>query len=217
MGQGGMASVNDWLEKHRGYIVIVLACLILVGGAFILARRPVPQPLAITPAVTPTPTPPPTPTLTPTPAPLRVYVSGAVRTPDVYLLSPGSIVKDALQAAGGPAGDADLDRINLALAVCDQQQVYVPHVGEATPAAPLPGDAPPPAAGEAARTGGKVNLNTATVEQLDTLPGIGPAIAQRIIDYRQANGPFAAPEEIMNVKGIGQATYDKLQDLITAP
>jgi len=118
------------------------------------------------------------------------------------------------------ADDADLDRINLALALYDQQQVYVPHTGEATPAAPLPSGAQPPTSAgseDATATGGKVNLNTATVQQLDTLPGIGPAIAQRIIDYRKAHGPFTAPEDITNVKGIGQATYEKLQDLITAP
>jgi competence protein ComEA len=202
--------VNDWLEKYRGYIVIVLACLILMGGAFILVRRPPPEPILIATAVIPSPTP--LPTLTPTLAQLRVYVSGAVRTPDVYLLPPSSIVKDAIQAAGGPAEDADLDRINLALAVCDQQQVYVPYAGEAMPAAPLTGNPSPPPAG-----GGKVNLNTATIKQLDTLPGIGPVIARRILDYREANGSFSAPEEVMNVKGIGQATYDKLKGLITAP
>lgn len=212
--------MNDWLEHYRGYILIALVCLILIGGAFILVRRPTPEPIAIATAVVPTPTPMPTPTLTPTPAPMRIYVSGAVRTPDVYLLPPNSIVKDAVQAAGGPAHNADLDRINLALALHDQQQVYVPHIGETTPAAPLPRDTAPltPAASDdATRNGGQVNLNTATVEQLCALPGIGPAIAQRIVDYRQTQGPFTAPEDIMNVKGIGQATYDKLKDLITVP
>lgn len=220
MGQGGTANVNDWLKKYRGYIFTVLVCFILMGGIFILARRPTPEPLVIATAIIPTSTLLPTPTLTPTPAPLRVYVNGAVRTPDVYLLPAGSIVKDAIQVAGGPADDADLDRINLALALYDQQQVYVPHTGEATPAAPPPSGAQPPTSAgseDATATGGKVNLNTATVQQLDTLPGIGPAIAQRIIDYRKAHGPFTAPEDIMNVKGIGQVTYEKLQDLITAP
>jgi competence protein ComEA len=208
--------MNDWLEQHRGYILMMLACLILIGGVFILVRRPAPEPIVISTATVPTVTPLPTLTLTPTPAPLRVYISGAVRTPDVYLLPPGSIVKDAVQAAGGPADDADLERINLALALYDQQQVYVPHAGESTPAAPLPGSVPPPA-GDVPASPGQVNLNTATVEQLDTLPGIGPVIAQRIVDHRTANGPFAAPQDIVNVKGIGQATYEKLQDLITAP
>ena len=212
--------MNDWLEQRRGYILIVLVCLILGGGAFIVARRPAPGPITIVTPTVPTFTPLPTLTPTPTPAPLRVYVSGAVRVPDVYLLPPGSIVRDAIQAAGGPADDADLDRINLALALYDQQQVYVPCVGETTPAAPLPGDAPPPtpaASRDATSPDGKVNLNTATLEQLDALPGVGPVIAQRILDYRDANGPFTAPEEIMEVKGIGPATYEKLQDLIAAP
>jgi competence protein ComEA len=214
------ASVNDWLEQYRGYILIFLVCSILIGGALILVYRPTPEPIVIATAVIPTPTRPATPTLTPTPAPIRVYVSGAVRSPDVYILPPHSIVKDAVQAAGGPADDADLERINLALALYDQQQVYVPHIGETTPAVPPPDSAPPPAptaSGETIGSGDKVNLNTATVEQLDALPGIGPAIAQRIVDYRQTDGPFATPEDIMNVKGIGQATFEKLQDLITAP
>lgn len=210
----------NWLEKHRGYVLVVLVSFILLGGAIILARRPAPEPIIIATAVVPTSTPSPAPTLTPTPAPLRVYVSGAVRAPDVYLLPPGSIVKDALQAAGGSTDDADLVRINLALALYDQQQIYVPRVGEATPAAQPPGSAPPlaPVASDGATdVGGKVNLNTATIEQLDTLPGIGPTLAQRIVDYREANGPFAAPEDITNVKGIGPVTYEKLKDLIVAP
>jgi len=210
--------VNDWLERYRGYILIVLVCLILIGGAFILVQRPTPEPIAIATVSILEPTSTPSPTLVPTPAPLRVYVSGAVRQPDVYVLPPGSIVKDALQAAGGPAAAADLNRVNLALALYDQQQIYIPRQDEATPAAPLPGSAPPPVTvsdNETANLSGPINLNTATIEQLDALPGIGPAIAQRIVDYRQANGPFATPEDIMNVKGIGQATFEKLQNQIT--
>ena len=212
--------MNDWLVRYRGYILIVLVCLIVIGGAFILVRRPTPAPIDIATPPIPTPTPLPTAPFTPTLSPLRVYVSGAVRTPDVYMLPPSSIVKDAIRAAGGAADDADLDRINLALTVYDQQQVYVPCMGETTPAAPLPGEALSPTSttsGDVARPGGKVNLNTADLEQLDALPGIGPALAQRIVDYREANGPFTAPEDIMNVRGIGPATYEQLKDLIVAP
>lgn len=209
--------MNDWLEKYRGYILTFLLCLILAGGAFILMQRRPPAPIVIATAVIPTATPLPTPTFTPTPGPVRVYVSGAVRTPDVYSLPPNSIVKDVIQAAGGATDDADLDRINLALALHDQQQVYVPRIDEVTPAGPLPGSALPPASPSEKKTshaGDKIDLNTATIEQLDALPGIGPAIAQRIVDYRQANGPFATPQDIMNVKGIGPATYEKLAELI---
>ncbi|MDY7041567.1 MAG: helix-hairpin-helix domain-containing protein, partial [Chloroflexota bacterium] len=150
----------------------------------------------------------------PTPVPLRVYVTGAVANPDVYFLEAGCIVRDALVAAGGANADADLNRINLAQQVCDQQQVYVPRIGEENPPLPLAASSPPTAPGSVSATG-KVNVNTATSEELDTLPGIGPAIAQRIIEYRQANGPFQSIEEIKNVSGIGDKLFEKLKDLIT--
>jgi competence protein ComEA len=124
----------------------------------------------------------------------------------VYPLPPDSIVKDALLAAGGATDDADLDRINLALPVADGQHVYVPRLGEVD----LP--VQPPSSQPA--TGSKININTADAATLESLPGIGPAIAQRIIDYRQANGPFAHIEDIKNVSGIGDGILSKIQDLI---
>jgi competence protein ComEA len=138
---------------------------------------------------------------------LRVYVSGAVQQPDVYPLPLDSIVKDAIMAAGGATGDADLDRINLALPVADGQHVYVPRLGEEnSPVQPL---------SRQPASGGKVNINTADSAALDSLPGIGPALAQRIIDYRQEHGPFARLEDLMEVSGIGPGTFEKLRDLIT--
>jgi competence protein ComEA len=139
---------------------------------------------------------------------VRVYVSGAVHHPDVYTLQPDSIVKDALLAAGGPADDADLERINLALPVADGQHVYVPRQGEEKLPVQPPANQP--------ATGQKVNINTADVATLESLSGIGPVLAQRILDYRQANGPFARIEDITNVSGIGQATFEALRDQITA-
>ena len=166
-------------------------------------NRPRPAPIeVITPVLSPALEPP----SSPTPAPLRVYISGAVSHPDVYLLPPQSIVKDALAAAGGPTEEADLDRLNLAMELRDQQQVHVPRRGEAVPAAVPPGGA---------SAGGPININTATVEELDALPGVGPAIAGRIVDYREAYGPFATIEAIMNVKGIGSATFEEIKGLIT--
>jgi competence protein ComEA len=156
--------------------------------------------------------PPPTvaPTLPPTPAPVRVYVSGAVAAPGVYTLSAHSLVDDAIKAAGGAAADADLDKINLAQEVRDQQQIHVPRKGEATPQQPAPGP------GGAATPGAKkVNINTATLAELDTLPKIGPTTAQRIIDYRTKNGPFKKIEDLKNVSGIGDVTFQALKDSIT--
>jgi competence protein ComEA len=135
-----------------------------------------------------------------------VYVTGAVERVDVYTLPPGSLVKDAVAAAGGATADADLEQINLAVEVYDQQQIHVPRKGEeVTPAATSVG---------VPSTTDKIDINTASVEELDTLPGIGPAIAQRIIDYRTEYGAFAAIEDITNVKGIGPATFEEIKDLI---
>lgn len=169
-------------------------------------NRPRPAPIEV---ITPVPTATPEPRSSPTPAPLRVYVSGAVRQPDVYLLPSGSIVKEALAAAGGPTEEADLDRLNLAIELHDQQQVHVPRRGEP---AVVPGGAD--SGGPSAS--GPININTATVEELDALPGVGPAIAGRIVEYREAYGAFTAIEEIMEVKGIGPATFEEIKDLITA-
>ncbi|UCC90054.1 MAG: helix-hairpin-helix domain-containing protein [Anaerolineales bacterium] len=132
----------------------------------------------------------------------------------MYWLRPGSIVKDAIGAAGGAADDADLVRINLAQELHDQERLYVPRVGESDAPPPVTGGEPTPPIGELAPSH-KININTATAAELDTLPGIGPAFAQRIIDYRDANGPFQSIEEIILVSGIGNATYDKIKDLIT--
>lgn len=203
--------MSDWLQRYRGYILITLIYLLISGGMVFFLRRPAPPAIVIT---TPTATPVPQPTATPTTAPLRVYVTGAVAHPDVYSLPAGSIIRDALVAAGGATADADLNRINLAQQVCDQQQIYVPQFGEENPPLPSPSIPLPTTSGSVQATG-KVNINTATAEELDTLPGIGPAIAQRIIEYRQTNGPFQSIEEIKNVSGIGDKLFEKLKDLIT--
>jgi len=159
--------------------------------------------------------PPPTvaPTAPPTLAPVRVYVSGAVVTPGVYSLPPKSLVNDALQAAGGATAEADLEKINLAQEVRDQQQIHVPRKGEAAPQQPAPG--PNGAAPPGPTAAKKININTATLADLDTLPKIGPVTAQNILDYRTKNGPFKKIEDLKNVSGIGDAIFEGLKDSIT--
>jgi competence protein ComEA len=197
----------DWLERYRGYILIVLVNLIVLGGMFFFLRSPKPEPISIlTPEPTATPLP------TPTPRPLHVYVSGAVAYPDVYELPCDSIVKDAIEAAGGPTDEADLNRINLARRVRDEEQIYVPQEGESPPVRSLSDSSSP---SPSSQGGGKVNINTAPAEELSTLPGIGPTQAQSIIDYRTTNGPFQSVKDIKNVRGIGEATFEKLKDKIT--
>lgn len=200
--------MGEWLERYRIYIVFALAVVIAAGGVAFWVNRPQAVPIIIS---TPIPTPIPTPVITPTPSPLRVYVTGAVREPDVYTLPPNSIVKDAIAAAGGATADADLDRINLAMQLTDQAHIYVPCKGEEDPPITPPVARPSPGSSGNA---GLVNINSATVEELDTLPGIGPAIAQRIVDYRNDNGPFATIEDLMNVRGIGSTTFAELESRI---
>jgi competence protein ComEA len=197
--------VNEGMQRYRWVLASALVLVIAAGGIVLYLRWPRPGPIVIsTPAPTQTSPPLPSPTL----APLRVYVSGAVRQPDVYLLPQGSIVKDALAAAGGAAADADLERINLAVALCDQQQVHVPRLGEESASSAGTGRTPTPG------LPAKVDINHASLDELDTLPGVGPAIAQRIIDYREAYGGFSDAQEIMQVRGIGPAIYDEIENLI---
>jgi len=176
-----------------------------------------------------------------------VHVAGAVLRPDVYRLSTGSRVDDAIRAAGGATQNADTNSINLAAPVQDGSKVYVPQYGEQAAQQPVQvsrssgaGPSSPTPATQQAQSGqeeaeaptgngdhslssgkltdasqGAVNINTASVDELQRLPGIGPAIAQRIVDYRQANGAFKSAEDLKNVSGIGEKKYAKLAAYVT--
>lgn len=140
---------------------------------------------------------------------LLVHVVGAVHEPGLVTVPDGARVADALEAAGGVTGEADLTAVNLARAVVDGEQLYVPLPGEAVPVPPgaAPGAA---AAGPDAR--GTVDINTADAAALEALPGVGPAIAQAIVEWRAANGPFASVDELEDVPGIGPSTLEKMRD-----
>ncbi len=142
---------------------------------------------------------------------LLVHVSGAVVTPGLVTLSAGARVVDAVAAAGGFTPEADPAGVNLARPLGDGEQLVVPRVGEVPPPASSIG-------GGGAATGGgagKVNLNTAPAADLETLPRIGPALAQRIIDWREANGRFSSPDDLRKVAGIGDKIFDGLKDRVT--
>lgn len=149
-----------------------------------------------------------------------VHVVGAVLRPGVYSLPVGSRVADAVAAAGGNTGNAAPNAVNLARVLADGEQVYLPTADEASATAAAagvtgaPGSAAAPGAGSATAAG-KVDLNRATAADLDTLPGIGPATAQKIVDDRATNGPFKTVEDLMRVSGIGEKKFDALKDLVT--
>ncbi|SHG50257.1 competence protein ComEA [Jatrophihabitans endophyticus] len=144
-----------------------------------------------------------------------VDVAGKVRRPGLYRLPAGARVDDALKAAGGARRGVDLSSLNLAARLVDGQQIAVGRPGAAAPApgGPSPAGASPSSGGGA--SGGLVDLNTATLDQLETLPGIGPALGQRILDYRTEHGSFASVDQLDDVSGIGTVTFTRLKPLVT--
>lgn len=149
-------------------------------------------------AVVPPPAQPVTLLPTPTLAPIQVYVTGAVVSPGVYELPAGSRLQDAVNAAGGFMPDAAKEQVNLAAPLWDGAQVHIPHTVESNRS-----------------QSGRININTASAEELETLPGIGPTTAQKIVEYRLQYGPFRTIQDIQNVPGIGPTTFAKIQDYIT--
>jgi competence protein ComEA len=150
--------------------------------------------------------------------PVTVHVAGAVARPGVVSLPAGSRAVDAVAAAGGMAPGADPDRVNLAAKLADGERLVVPVVGQ-----PAPAEVPPASAGAPGSSGSApggvpsapIDLNSATAEQLDELPGVGPATAAAIVSYRDAHGPFRSVDGLLDVRGIGDAKLDALRDLVT--
>jgi competence protein ComEA len=191
-------------ELSRRRILVAAGCvaLLLFLGSKLLARPQTSAGLA-PPAAAPTET------ATAAPTAVVVDVVGAVRRPGLYRLAQGARIADAVARAGGATAKADLALINLAAPLADGEQVIVPRRG-------APALGAPAGAGSAAGTSasGPVHLSTATLEQLDSLPGIGPVTAQKILDYRQKHGAFTSVDELDAVSGIGPARLDQLKDLV---
>lgn len=220
--------VQRWLAWF-GVARLVLAAisvLVVSTGMFWLVRAEPPPaeaglPMATSPAsdvvsdaAVPTTTPTPASTAADeAPHPLVVHVAGAVRSPGVYELDAAARVDDAVHAAGGPVGDADLDGLNLAAPLVDGQRVYVPVDGEIDPSSVPAGV--PTSGPDGAAASGPLDLNSATASELESLPGVGPATAAAIVEDRERNGPFATVDELDRVPGIGPAKLASLRDLVT--
>lgn len=189
-------------------LVGVLAGFALAGLLLFISRAPAGEPIALQPA--------------PTKEPIAVHVIGAVPRPGLYEFAKGARVQDAIDAAGGLLASANIGAINLAAPLEDGQQLNIPYKTGQEPAANdnnanslvLPGSTEEPA-NTSQDNKDLININTASAEELDSLPGIGPTLAQRIIAYREENGPFQTIEDIVNVSGIGSSTFENIKDLIT--
>ena len=195
---------RDWLEglTRRELVAYgLLACLVVGGAGLWLLRGTPPPPVEMSPPAASTPV------AGPSPSPILVHVAGLVRNPGVFELREGDRVIDAIERAGGARRKAALDLLNLAAPLTDGQQVLVPRRGPARTA--------PPEAGAGAAAQQTVNVNTADAAALETLPGIGPVLSQRIVDHREKHGPFAAVEDLTEVSGIGEKRLEDLRDLVT--
>jgi competence protein ComEA len=190
--------MKEFVKRHI-YIILGVVCIGVMGVLFITgANRPAPrvgEPLIPSQSAFAAPRP-------DEPEHVVVHILGAVYNPGVYTLPAGTRVTDAVEMAGGYTEDADLTRVNLAAPLRDAMQIIVPALGDPTAAIPPTG-------------GGLVNINTATLTELQTLPGIGPARAQSVIDFRDAAGGFTQIEDLLNVSGIGNTIFNGLKDFIT--
>lgn len=187
------------------YLAVVVAVLAL-GGRYVATREPGPAGVAGGPAETSA-----TISLSdPAPPDVVVDVVGAVRSPGLYHLPEGSRVKDAISRAGGPTERASIQEINLAAPVVDGTQIVVP-------ARVKPGGrvGTPPPIGAPPVPPSPVRLSTATLDELDALPGVGPVTAQKIVDYREKHGPFRSVDELDAIPGIGPARLEQLRELVT--
>lgn len=193
----------------RGELVGLVALLaVTLGGAGLWYVRSLPRPVEVTTAPSGGSARSVPASASPSPeVVVLVDVAGWVREPGVYEFAEGERVIDAIDAAGGARPGAVLEALNLAAPLVDGSQVLVPREGEE-------GVAPPPVTGGAAASA-LINVNTADATELEELPGIGEVIAQRIVDYRTENGPFASVDQLVDVSGIGDAILESIRELVT--
>ena len=191
-----------WLERYRAPLLIALLGIAALGLIFFLLRqRESPPPLELKVGAS-------------ADSEVMVHVAGAVAVPGVYALHEGDRVVDAVEAAGGPSSDADLVALNLARRIQDEDQVVVPRIGEPAPVSQVASAQAGPDGLPA--SGALIDINTASADVLDSLPGIGEVYSQRIVDSRTAEGPFQGTEDLVARQLIPRATYEKIKNLITA-
>ncbi len=183
-------------------VLLIVGVAITVRSAPVTAKSSGAEPAIFEPATT---------TSTTTPA-VVIHVAGAVRAPGLYRLAIGSRVADAIEAAGGVDGSIDIDRVNLAAPLADGQRIFIARLGQPTPEPQTSTQGA--TAGVSELPNGPLELNTASQQQLESLPGIGPSTAKAILEQRRRVGRFARVEDLLEVRGIGEAKLDQFRDLI---
>jgi competence protein ComEA len=191
------------MKTWQAILLGIFFGLLSSGLVLLLTSQPVGDPIKILPP--------------PTPSAILVHVTGGVTNPGVQKLDPDSRVEDAIKAAGGFSPSADQSLINLAAHISDGQKLVIPVKGETKPDEQSSGTPPARAASNVATSDNPaiININTAAIEQLDLLPGIGSAKAASIVAYREKNGTFNTIEDITNVPGIGPAIFEAIKNQIT--
>lgn len=198
---GGLWGLRLWSQRSSPPIDDLLPMLVV---------EPTSEPEAAPPAEVP----PPVPATTSLPVAVLVHVSGAVARPGVVEVDAGGRVFEAIEAAGGSTGEADLDRLNLAAPLVDGERIHVPATGEAEPPQLLPPDRPAPGGVLQEEAAPEVDLNRATAAELQGLPGIGPALAAAVVDLRDARGPYAGVDELLLVDGIGPSKLEAIRPFV---
>ncbi len=203
--------VRDWAWSiDRVQLMAGVAVVVGLAGLIWWVLRPAAAPAPPVELSLPTAAPVPTASPEPTPSAAVVHVAGAVVTPGLVTVEGVARVADVVAAAGGPAADADLDRVNLAALVADGDRIWVPRLGETD--APEVVSGPSPSTDET--PAGPVDVNSASLDELDSLPGVGPATAAAIVAERERIGGFTAVDELIEVPGIGPAKLEQLRDLV---
>jgi competence protein ComEA len=190
------------MKPWQNILLGALLTLLAIGAIYMVSTQPRGKPIEL-------PT-------SPAPLPLKVYITGAVVAPGVYSVPRLSRIENAIQAAGGFLETADTQKINLASKLLDGEEIVVPFVNQNTSTtSPILPTTPTKIIQASPSIDNPLDINTATVEQFDSLPGIGALKAQQIIAFRQQNGPFSKTDDLQNVPGIGPGIFAKIKDLIT--
>ena len=207
-----MPSSYPFTRRQALFGAIALLLALALGGRWLMRPEASAQALAVEP-VTPTATSAATTAATTAEPPPEVVVDvvGAVATPGLYRLDDGSRIADAIALAGGATRKANLSAVNLAAPLLDGTQIVVPRKGDQVPAPSAAGAAVP---GSAGAPGAPIHLNSASLEELETIPGVGPVTAQRIVEFREQNGPFRSVEELDAVSGIGPKRLEQMRELV---